>query len=218
MKQSEDEIMELVYRGCTIHIVADLHTDMAEYFETDEAFIVAFHNQFAVSHEGITEGLIQSMLDGNKYEDGSKNYEAVETSRKYHLFILEAYIHSGVRLYLFNGKKKDAWDSSILGAVLVSKEDWKMRTEAKGIACGLVESWNQYLSGEVYGFVVEDKEGEEFDSCYGFLGDPEESGLMDNARSAVDIFITQEKKAHAEVLKAQIKNNAPLESRKRLKV
>lgn len=32
---------------------------------------------------------------------------------------------------------------------------------------------NQYLLGDVWGFVVEDKDGEHLDSCWGFFGDDE---------------------------------------------
>jgi hypothetical protein len=34
----------------------------------------------------------------------------------------------------------------------------------------MVETWNQYLSGDVYGFIIEDGEGTDVDSCWGFYG------------------------------------------------
>lgn len=33
-----------------------------------------------------------------------------------------------------------------------------------------LETWNTYLSGDVYGIVVEDADGREVDSCWGFYG------------------------------------------------
>ena len=44
-----------------------------------------------------------------------------------------------------------------------------------------VDSYNQYLSGDVYGFNVTDKQsGEELNSCYGFFGtDHIENGIFD---------------------------------------
>ena len=44
-----------------------------------------------------------------------------------------------------------------------------------------VDSYNQYLSGDVYGFNVTHKEsGEELSSCYGFFGiDHIENGIFD---------------------------------------
>jgi ferredoxin len=44
-----------------------------------------------------------------------------------------------------------------------------------------VDPYNQYLSGDVYGFNVTDKQsGEELNSCYGFFGtDHIENGIFD---------------------------------------
>ena len=85
----------------------------------------------------------------------------------YHAFPVFAYIHSGVSLSL--GKSEypftDPWDVSFKGFALIR--------QAKGqkMAEGLIESWNAYLSGNVYGYQVVDAMGEEMDSCWGFYGD-----------------------------------------------
>jgi hypothetical protein len=47
-----------------------------------------------------------------------------------------------------------------------------------------VETYDQYLTGEVYGFVVETPEGEQLDSCWGFYGDPDDRYMLGEARSA----------------------------------
>ena len=79
---------------------------------------------------------------------------------KYHIFGLEAYIHSGVVLALSQeGNFCDRrWDVSQLGFVFVAKSEWRIRKSAKKAARGLIEYWNAYLGGNVYGFVVKDKE------------------------------------------------------------
>ena len=42
-----------------------------------------------------------------------------------------------------------------------------------------VEDYSNYINGSVYGYVLEDNDGEELDSCWGFYGfDWETNGLM----------------------------------------
>lgn len=95
-------------------------------------------------------------------------------SRKatHHVFMLEAYIHGEVRLALAGeGNFPDRqWDVSLLGAVFVSKKEWRLTKSARKAAESLIKEWNQYLSGDVWGYVIEDDDGNHIDSCWGFYG------------------------------------------------
>lgn len=83
------------------------------------------------------------------------------------------------------------FDSGVLGYIHVSKADamkafeqkeWTKELEDKVIKCleQEVETYDQYLTGDVYGFVVYDEDGQEVDSCWGFFGDDiKENGIMD---------------------------------------
>jgi hypothetical protein len=84
------------------------------------------------------------------------------------------------------------WDSGKVGVIFVSKEKvrkeygWKVITAKRTEQIlkylqGEVETFDQYLRGDVYGFrkIVD---GEEIESCWGFYGnDHRESGLFDQA-------------------------------------
>lgn len=126
---------------------------------------------------GISKELAQAIANNGKYEDGSVNDEAKDYTKKYHIFGLEAYIHGGVALALSNeGNFCDRrWDVSQLGLVFVSKAEWKTREKAREAARGLIETWNQYLIGDVYGIVKEtydkDKEQLDHEACWGFYGE-----------------------------------------------
>lgn len=83
------------------------------------------------------------------------------------------------------------WDSGQLGFAVVTKEtiikefgDNSMESRAKArhnLQCE-VNTYDQYLRGEVYCYTITDKDGEEIDSCGGFYGsDHDESGLFENA-------------------------------------
>lgn len=95
------------------------------------------------------------------------------------------------------------WDSGQLGIVAVSKEQVREEFKVNRISRKLVnqvyeilesevEIYDQYLTGDVYGYEVIDLSGDSIDSCWGFFGyDHEKSGLLESARSSIDYNITE---------------------------
>ena len=90
------------------------------------------------------------------------------------------YEHSG--LYINTTGFSCPWDSGQIGFIYTSKENIrkkygckrisrKLKESISEILCSEVSLYNDYLSGDVYGFSVTDKEsGEEIISSYGFYG------------------------------------------------
>lgn len=72
------------------------------------------------------------------------------------------------------------WDSGQVGFIFVSKK--KVREEfggrltkralerARQALIQEVQTYDEFLTGQVYGFVIEDENGDEVDSCWGFYG------------------------------------------------
>ena len=133
-------------------------------------FLVAKHRQFFVAPPESEKNFeIQEVLDAHK--------------KTHHVFPLEAYIHSGVALALSGeGNFPDRqWDVSQLGLVFVSKAEWPAPAAARKAALGYVATWNQYLSGDVYGYVVAEHEtagdpqsaiiDDHVESCWGYYGE-----------------------------------------------
>jgi hypothetical protein len=93
-----------------------------------------------------------------------------------------AYIHSDIIMCAeWDNPYNDPWDSGQSGIVVMSRADIRKEYGVKRITKKVlkqayhlmqveVEEFSQYLSGDVYGVVVEDAEGEEVDSCWGFYG------------------------------------------------
>lgn len=46
-------------------------------------------------------------------------------------------------------------DVSTSGYILVERDTWNNFDDAVEAAEGLIKEWNYYLSGEVYGFIIE---------------------------------------------------------------
>lgn len=211
---------DIEYKGCKIRIVADDNPERPNEWGDDSTFLVYDHRQFMVKRDGFEPRDIWGYFNG---EDASMGF----LYEDYYAFPVEAYIHSGVKLSLYEADITCQFDSSVTGYVLVktkveSMTGIKFITEsmAKERAEGLLEIWNQYLSGEVYGYIITkpdvyykiskekfDKlvfendlanlESEfdidynwiDIDSGWGYYGDPEESGLIDEAKSVIDNFI-----------------------------
>jgi hypothetical protein len=99
---------------------------------------------------------------------------------------LYLYDHSGLRIKvgswqgLLPGGHAE-WDSGLVGWITVTKD--KLRKEysvkrvtkatlrrAEEVLRNEVETYDQYLSGDVWGFVIEDAARDHIDSCWGFYG------------------------------------------------
>lgn len=93
------------------------------------------------------------------------------------------YDHSGITIN--TGGFSCPWDSGQVGLIYCTKEkalkEWgtgkkkivskKMRKKVYEFLEGEIETLDQYLRGEVYGYVLYDPEGEEVSSCWGFYGE-----------------------------------------------
>ncbi len=170
---------KIEYRGKLISISQDTDAQSPQEYGDSGLFLVANHRQFYVPEPG--EKRIPSDPD-----------ELVSRYAKTHwVFPLEAYIHSGVSLALSReGNFPDRqWDVSQLGFVFASKKIWRLSKKARSAALSLIKTWNQYLSGDVWGYEV----GE--DSCWGLYG---YDYCVKEAKSIADYQIEQDKKEELE--------------------
>ena len=184
-----DAIYSEEYKGHTIEIFSDLDSESPYEWGDDGAFLVCEHRQMTVRREGFDVDTVFMALHGAKNEDGEIDEEAEAIAKEYYIFPIEAYIHSGIVLHFENGATVDRrWDvSGGFGYILVKNDEAKNEKEAKRIASGMLETWNDCLSGNVYGYVI-DGDG---DSCWGFYGDYEENALI-SAREVVDCISPEE--------------------------
>ncbi len=93
-------------------------------------------------------------------------------------------------------EKAKGWDG--LAAYRTSQDDKKPCTLREAVTLCLqseVEEYDQYLTGMVYGYLVEAEDGEE-DSCYGFFGEIEY--VRGEARSSAEWQNERMEKADAE--------------------
>lgn len=101
--------------------------------------------------------------------------------------VLPLYLFDHGGITMNTGGFSCPWDSGQVGWIYMTDEVRQREgitlMGARLMLQSEVSEYDQYLRGEVYGFRLERKlpcgHWEEVDSCWGFYGDPRESGLRD---------------------------------------
>ena len=141
--------------GFNLVVKRDKDPQSPDTWGNTDLFLVYHHRQFTVNREGFEPE------DVYRAFKGSTGF----IFDNYWIFTVYAYIHSGVSLSL--SPQGNRFDVSSTGFILVEKETGVLsigtkpvmvtKDEATKYAEGLIETWNTYLSGDVWGFqVVED--------------------------------------------------------------
>ena len=187
---SEDEILTALKagkaRGIRIEQVGD------DLYNVYESYMNIEGEKEGLVYEGIPEcNLVPYLLDDLEVADCT---QLLDDNLVW--LPLWLYDHSGItmscgkRIYPYS----DRWDSSCVGFIVMTKEtafkelaatEGNWREKAIAVMEAEVETYDQYLRGEVYGYTLyeESANGEwtEIDSCWSFFGDDLlENGILDD--------------------------------------
>lgn len=124
-----------------------------------------------------------------------------------------AYIHGGTVLSL--GPFNDPWDSGQCGIVYAPKKKvaewfgWKkyrstLKQKAEEVLKHELDTFQRYLNGDVFGFVIEDPDGEHVDSCWGFYEDPDDLVKTVKAEHDFDVLLKEWKDKEANEIVASM--------------
>lgn len=188
------------YKGYTIEIEQEIDFPINPRTEYDNlGIMVCFHKRYNLgdSNHGI---------DHNQFKgwDEMEEYARKELGA---VVILPLYLfdHSGITINTTGFRHCDAqgWDWGRLGFIYTTMDkirgighEWKKltpkrRKQVEQWLLAEVETYDCYLTGEVYWYRVTAPDGEQVHSCGGYFGsNHEESGLMAEARSVVEGDIT----------------------------
>lgn len=212
----EKEIIN--YRGIDIEISQDEYCESPDHWGNTDIFLVYNHRQFDVRRKGFEPRDIFDYLQSLNHPNDEYDFS------EYYIFGVDAYIHSGVHLSLANTRNYPdrRWDVSTTGFILVSKKDIDFPLQkkhnpklenktneeiARHYAESLIETWNEYLSGDVWGY------NSEYGSCWGFYGDSGKEQMIEEAKSEIDYALKKLEQKRQEKLKVYIKNHVPLNKR-----
>lgn len=108
---------------------------------------------------------------GDKHNMDIEEAQEILKRKDIHWLPLYLYDHSGITMS--TGAFSCSWDSGQVGFIYLEKEVHKRECNRKRankkhmeeIMRAEVEEYDNYLTGEVYGYIVEDEEGNNIDSC-----------------------------------------------------
>lgn len=197
------------YRGYTIKIYQDEMAESPRIEWDNMGTMVLFHSRYEL---GDKEHGYNSQ-DFKSFDE--LKIQILRDHRDCVILPVYMYDHSGITINTTGFHCP--WDSGQVGFIFISLE--KARKEYQWLAVtkkrrdflevmlrSEVSLYDSFLRGEVYGYKVVSPKGEDLDSCWGFYGGYEESGLMDEARGNIDWAINEKRKAHYKKLKAWIRN------------
>ena len=176
-KNSPTEYREGMIAEVDEQFLEDLEEESEKFFDANPYDPLA-HGQYERVHREWDE----------IYED------RIATKLAEHYIILPLYLYDHSGLSISTGSFSCPWDSGQVGFIYVSRalaaEEYGAKTFpelrykddevhefqsldelAEYYLTGEVETYDQYLRGDVYGFVLRGEDGEEEDSCWGFYGD-----------------------------------------------
>lgn len=187
-----------IYKGIEIKIMYDENYESPNDWGDDYAFLVYSHRQFDVRVKGfVPEDIAEAMQEKEK------------TFAGYYYFPVFAYIHGGVSLSLSKNHYPFTcpWDTSLAGFALVNVKESKDEETAYKAAESLISTWNQYLSGEVFGYTSE------YGSCWGYYGRESIPYMIKEAKGEIDQAEREQIREHGRKVKTWIKNHVPLTKR-----
>lgn len=133
-----------------------------------------------------------------RYNLGDKHEFSVEEAKKFaarkDVIALPVFLydHSGITINTTGFSCP--WDSGQIGFIYITKEKaraeygWKLITEKRRQKLfqylrNEVETYDQYLTGDIYGFRILDEAGEEIEEIWGYFG---MDSACDEAKSIID--------------------------------
>jgi len=156
--------------GKTINIFADENAESPREWD-NLGTMICFHRRYNLgdSHS----------FNHNDYNGWDEMERAIE--KEYDAVVLPMYMYDHSGITISTSPFSCPWDSGQIGFIAISKEKarkeygWKLITKARKEKLtkyleGEVETYDQYLRGDVYGYEVLDENGEQEDSCWGYYG------------------------------------------------
>jgi hypothetical protein len=181
---------EEIYKGYHIAIYQEMDPESPAAWGVGD--VCGWSRHFTVESKHINKNIFGALMKMDGYDEYAR--EAGDVRNKFHVFPIDAYVHSGIVLSLHGEGTWDPWDTSdFVGCVLMSKHEAKGKKRAKNLAHAIITAWNHYLNGEVHGYVISrpNKCGhcghvayENVESLWGIYGDT--SNALAAARETAD--------------------------------
>jgi hypothetical protein len=221
----ENVVHEEEYKGYTIKI--ELDDDAGSPREWDNVGTMAcWHSRYNLGDIQPKEDPVDFLcgllgLDNGDYSHTRESLHILEAkmTKDFLILPLRVYEHSGITISTSNGYPyDDVWDAGQVGWIYITKKDavkeWGKKVFTKAVADkaynylrGEVKTYDDYLTGNVYGYRVLDEDGELIESVWGFYPDHDDNTGYDyclkEAKNIVDWKVEEADKQKWESLQEQ---------------
>ncbi len=174
-------VFEEKHNGHTIKIYHD--TDAESPRDWDNlGTLICGHSRYNLGDKHNFSGGREFLLDlVGLDEDVPQDVDALLVQAERIAVILPVYLYDHSGLAMNTSGFHCPWDSGQVGFIYVTLDDIRKEYEVKRVSAKLrehivnhlrleVATYSDYLAGNIYGYVVEE-DGQETDSCWGFIGD-----------------------------------------------
>lgn len=183
---------ELEYKGYTIEIGQDEYAESPREWD-NLGTMVCQHHRYTLGDENL-EYHGESILDDLKQHLKDKGLELTDVV----YLPLYLYDHSGITMSTTPFSCR--WDSGQVGWIYVTKEQLRREYGVKRVSKALrekveeilkaeVETYDQYLRGEVYYWAVVDENGDNIDAVCGYYDEDE---AIAEAKGIIDYRLRRE--------------------------
>ncbi len=177
-------IDSIEYKGYTVNIYPDEDAPNPRKEFDHLGTMVCFHRRY-------------NLGDEHEFRNPDEFMEFLEEEKPICL-PLYLYDHSGITISTGNERFRacdpQGWDWGMLGYIYVTKENVRKEYNAKRVSRKVldkvtkllqseVEEYDHFLTGNVYGYEITWIEEHVIDSCWGFLGYPEDYMISEAKRS-----------------------------------
>jgi hypothetical protein len=220
----------LQHANCTIEIIPDEDSSNPRTDWDQAGTMVCWHSRYDLGDKNAAQRIADDLNnagDGTHfkgihycYSDDPSTLHAAAIDAGFHVMPLFLYDHSGITMN--TSGFSCPWDSGQVGFIYMTPETAKAEGIPDPLKClkSEVTVYDQYLTGDVFGFIVEHNESGEEDSCWGFYGSDyciEEAKSIAESLNARHIAeLVQAKRNRQRRLCTLIRNRVPLEIRQAL--
>ena len=197
-------IETVVYRNHKINIVQDKCPGNPCNEWEQMGVMWCDHPRYNLGHDKAMQTLINhcyqydpvfmALCDSREVE----KQDVIKSLRKLKCVLIPLYLMDHGALSISTSAFSCPWDSGCVGLIVATpqkiRECYGIKNVTKRRRAQAVESLNSqvkeyddYLTGNVYGFDIVDESGDVIDSCCGFYGyDHKKSGLLETAKAEID--------------------------------
>lgn len=192
-----ETIETIEHQGYTIRIVRDSDPQNPRAEFDHLGTMVCFHRRYLLGDFG------KGCKDQPPFR--SEDFNGWADMENHIRTVLKAVVVKPIYLYDHSGLSISTkpfsfpWDSGQVGFIYVTREKalseyntkritQRLKEQIDGVLEAEVSDYHAYISGDVFGYVVEDSDGNHIDSCFGYYGYKTDNYhyMIDQAKEAVD--------------------------------